>query len=78
MPTAALIARSGALLKHRRALWEAGQGSEAGLMSSAWAQANAALEAHRLEIAQHHLREAAKTAALNARLQARRQLAGNN
>jgi hypothetical protein len=78
MPTAALIARSGALLKHRRALWEAGQGSEAGLMSSAWAQANAALEAHRLEVAQHHRQEAAKTAALNVRRQARQQLAGNN
>jgi hypothetical protein len=77
MPTPVLIARSGALLKHRRALWEAGQGSEA-VMSSAWAQANAALEAHRLEIARHHRQEAAKTAALNARLQARRQLAGNN
>jgi hypothetical protein len=72
MPTPVLIARSGVLERHYQALWQASQGSEAGLMSSALAEARAALQAHRLEIAQYHQQQDAKFAAINARLQARR------
>ena len=78
MPTAALIERSGALLKHRHDLWEAGKGKSAGVMSPAWKESDAALESFRLDVAQHHRQEAVKLAAWNARLQRRHASVGNS
>ena len=60
-----------------QALWQVSK-DEPDVWSHSRREVDAALEAHRLEVAQHHRQEAAKTAALNARLQARRQLAGKN
>jgi len=71
MPTAELIARSGALLKHRHELWEASQGCEAGDWSQALRESDADLESFRLDVAEHHRLEAAALAALNHRLQRR-------
>jgi len=77
MPTPALIHRGGSLERLSQALWQVSR-DEPEVWSHSRREVDAALEAHRLEIARYHQQQDAKFAALNARLQARRQLAGNN
>ena len=53
-----------------QALWQVSRG-EPDVWSQSRREVDIALEAHRLDVAQHHRLEAAKLAAWNARLQRR-------
>ena len=77
MPTAALIERSGALLKHRQGLWKVSQGGKTGDWSQALRESDDDLESFRRDVAEHHRLEAAKLADWNDRLQRRHALAGD-
>jgi hypothetical protein len=73
MPTIELINRCGELMRHRAALVEAGKGKAPGVMSRAWKEADAAAQAYRLDVAEHHRQEKIKLAALNERLRVHRE-----